>query len=93
MHHGYGAADRGIDHRHDRRRRHELIGMPTEAIVDLGIGFVPEGRRLFPRLSVTENLLMGAFRKKARPTIQQNLEFCLRCFLAWPNAGTSLPDP
>src|ERR1700733_9949399 len=41
---------------------HELIGMSTEAIVDLGIGFVPEGRRLFPRLSVTENLLMGAFR-------------------------------
>ena len=41
--------------------------MTTEAIVDLGIGFVPEGRRLFPRLTVTENLLMGAFRKLARP--------------------------
>src|SRR3954454_1895498 len=31
--------------------RHELIGMATEAIVDLGISIVPEGRRLFPRLS------------------------------------------
>src|SRR6195952_972114 len=51
---------------------HELIGMPPEAIVDLGVSFVPEGRRLFPRLSVNENLLMGAFRKKARPTIQRN---------------------
>ena len=44
--------------------RHELIGMATEAIVDLGIAFVPEGRRLFPKLSVTENLLLGAFRRR-----------------------------
>ena len=43
--------------------QHELIGRSTEAIVDLGIAFVPEGRRLFPRLSVTENLLLGAFRR------------------------------
>ena len=34
---------------------HELIGMSTEAIVDLGIGFVPEGRRLFPRLTHREH--------------------------------------
>src|SRR5439155_5407763 len=40
--------------------RHELIGKATEAIVELGVGFVPEGRRLFPKLSVTENLLVGA---------------------------------
>ncbi len=59
---------------------HELTGMSTEAIVDLGIGFVPEGRRLFPRLTVTENLLMGAFRKKARPSIKQNLAFCFEVF-------------
>lgn len=59
---------------------HDLVGMPTEAVVDLGIGFVPEGRRLFPLLSVTENLLMGAFRKKARPAIQQNLTFCFEVF-------------
>src|SRR5689334_5848328 len=38
--------------------RHELIGRTTEDIVDLGVGFVPEGRRLFPKLSVTENLLL-----------------------------------
>jgi len=60
--------------------RHELIGMATEDIVDLGVGFVPEGRRLFPRLTVTENLLMGAFRKKARPAIQQNMAFCFELF-------------
>jgi branched-chain amino acid transport system ATP-binding protein len=61
-------------------QQHELAGMATEAIVDLGIGFVPEGRRLFPRLSVTENLLMGAFRKTARPLIKQNLDFCFEAF-------------
>jgi branched-chain amino acid transport system ATP-binding protein len=60
--------------------RHELVGMSTEAIVDLGIAFVPEGRRLFPRLTVTENLLLGAFRKKARPAIQDNLAFCFEVF-------------
>src|ERR1700688_2263709 len=59
---------------------HELTGMSTEAIVDLGIGFVPEGRRLFPRLTVTDNLLIGAFRKKARSAIHQNLTFFFEVF-------------
>jgi branched-chain amino acid transport system ATP-binding protein len=61
-------------------KRHELIGMATEDIVDLGIALVPEGRRLFPRQTVTENLLMGAFRKLARPAIKQNLAFCFETF-------------
>ena len=60
--------------------RHELVGMTTEAIIDLGIGVVPEGRRLFPRLSVTENLLMGAFRRAARADISRNLAFCFEAF-------------
>ena len=59
---------------------HELIGRSTEEIVDLGIGFVPEGRRLFPKLTVTENLLLGAFRPKARSQINRNLDFCLETF-------------
>lgn len=59
---------------------HNLIGMTTEEIVNLGIGIVPEGRRLFPRLSVEENLLLGAFRPKARQELKRNLEFCYECF-------------
>ena len=59
---------------------HELVGRTTEEIVDLGIAFVPEGRRLFPKLTVTENLLLGAFRPKARAAIQRNLDFCLETF-------------
>jgi branched-chain amino acid transport system ATP-binding protein len=59
---------------------HDLAGLTTEQIVDLGIALVPEGRRLFPRLSVEENLLLGAFRRKARKEIRNNLSFCFECF-------------
>jgi branched-chain amino acid transport system ATP-binding protein len=59
---------------------HDLIGLTTEQIVDLGIALVPEGRRLFPRLTVEENLLLGAFRPKARATLKANLAFCFECF-------------
>jgi branched-chain amino acid transport system ATP-binding protein len=60
--------------------RHELVGKTTEEIVDLGIALVPEGRRLFPRLTVEENLLLGAFRPTARAQIKRNLDFCLETF-------------
>jgi branched-chain amino acid transport system ATP-binding protein len=53
--------------------RHDLVGRSTEAIVDLGISLVPEGRRLFPKLTVEENLLLGAFRPLARTAIAHNL--------------------
>ncbi len=59
---------------------HNLIGMTTEDVVDLGIGVVPEGRRLFPRLTVEENLMLGAFRAKARAVMKRNLDFCYECF-------------
>jgi branched-chain amino acid transport system ATP-binding protein len=59
---------------------HDLIGRSTEEIVDLGIAMVPEGRRLFPRLSVEKNLLLGAFRPRARAEIKRNLDFCFEAF-------------
>ena len=60
--------------------KHELIGKTTEEIVDLGIALVPEGRRLFPRLTVEENLALGAFRPTARKQMQKNLDFCFETF-------------
>jgi len=59
---------------------HELIGRTTEEIVDLGIALVPEGRRLFPKLTVEENLLLGAFRPTARRELKRNLGVCFETF-------------
>ena len=59
---------------------HDLIGMATEDIVDLGIALVPEGRRLFPRQTVEENLLLGASRRRARAQIKTNRDFCFEVF-------------
>jgi branched-chain amino acid transport system ATP-binding protein len=59
---------------------HQLVGLSTEAIVDLGVAFVPEGRRLFPKQSVMENLHLGAYRPKARAQLQRNLDFCFETF-------------
>ena len=59
---------------------HDLIGLTTEQIVDLGIALVPEGRRLFPRQTVEENLLLGASRKRARAKLKSNIEFCYEIF-------------
>jgi branched-chain amino acid transport system ATP-binding protein len=61
-------------------KRHELVGMSTEAIVDLGIALVPEGRRLFPKLTVEENLLLGAFRPSARADLKKNRDYCFEIF-------------
>jgi branched-chain amino acid transport system ATP-binding protein len=59
---------------------HDLVGRTTEEIVDLGIALVPEGRRLFPKLTVEENLLLGAFRRTARRELTRNLEVCFETF-------------
>ena len=59
-----------------------LIGKKPEEIVDLGVALVPEGRRLFPSLSVEENLILGAFRAAARARISENLEFVFEAFPA-----------
>jgi branched-chain amino acid transport system ATP-binding protein len=61
-------------------RRIDLVGQAPEAIVNLGITLVPEGRRLFPKLTVEENLLLGAYRAEARRDIDDNLRFCFEAF-------------
>jgi len=62
--------------------RHDLTRLSTEEIVSLGLAMVPEGRRLFPRLTVEENLQLGAFRPLARVDISKNLAFSFELFPA-----------
>jgi branched-chain amino acid transport system ATP-binding protein len=60
--------------------RVDLTRKSTEEIVGLGIALVPEGRRLFPKLTVEENLLLGAYRADARADIAANLRFAFEAF-------------
>lgn len=50
-----------------------IDGLPTEEIVKRGISMVPEGRRLFPEMTVLENLEVGAFNRKDREEVKQDL--------------------
>jgi branched-chain amino acid transport system ATP-binding protein len=52
----------------------ELVGQPTYAVVALGIACIPEGRKVFPRLTVTENLLTGAYRERNSAVVQRRIE-------------------
>jgi branched-chain amino acid transport system ATP-binding protein len=53
---------------------HELIGRPTHEIVALGIACIPEGRKVFPRLSVLENLRTGAYRERSQALVRERTE-------------------
>ncbi len=61
-------------------QRISLAGKTAQQIVGLGVAMVPEGRRLFPKLTVAENLLLGAFRPAARGQIDRNLGLCHEAF-------------
>jgi branched-chain amino acid transport system ATP-binding protein len=58
-----------------------LAGVPASARADLGISLVPEGRELWPMLTVRENLDLGAYGRRARPHAARNLE---RVFAMFP---------
>jgi branched-chain amino acid transport system ATP-binding protein len=51
-----------------------IAGLPSEQVVRMGIAHVPEGRELFPELTVLENLRMGAFTRRDKREVQQSLE-------------------
>src|SRR5687768_4477324 len=59
----------------------DLRGMPPHAIVRLGIAQSPEGRKIFPRLTVAENLEMGAFTRRDAAGIAKDIE---RAFTLFP---------
>jgi len=58
----------------------DVLATPPHRIVSLGIAHVPEHRRLFPRLSVEDNLKMGAYMPGARAKFAERLEFVFDLF-------------
>ncbi len=61
-------------------RGRRIDGLPSETIVRLGISHVPEGRELFPELTVLENLKMGAYARRDKRAIHRALERVNACF-------------
>ena len=59
---------------------HSIGGMPAHRVVEQGIAHVPENRRLFPRLSVEENLRVGAFIPSARARFRERLDWVYDLF-------------
>jgi branched-chain amino acid transport system ATP-binding protein len=71
---------------HPRRGRIQFLGQditrtPPHRVVGMGISQSPEGRKLFPRMSVTENLEMGAFQRKDRSGLGEDMD---RVFALFP---------
>lgn len=60
---------------------HDLVKLESHQVVELGVIQVPEGRRIFPEMTVLENLRMGSFVKATRPDRQRNIE---RAFSLFP---------
>jgi branched-chain amino acid transport system ATP-binding protein len=58
----------------------DIAATAGHRIVELGIAHVPENRRLFPRMSVEDNLRMGAFIAAARPRFRERLDFVYQLF-------------
>ncbi len=57
-----------------RFHRERIDALPPHRINALGIAMVPEGRRVFPQMTVLENLMMGAFLRKDKNAVQNDLE-------------------
>lgn len=57
-----------------------ILGLASAKLAPMGLCQVPEGRRIFPRLSVEENLDMGAFFRKDKPGIQRDIEHVFELF-------------
>jgi branched-chain amino acid transport system ATP-binding protein len=58
----------------------DLVALPSHKIIETGIAHVPEGRRLFPRLSVEDNLRMGAYIPAARTRFAERLDYVYSLF-------------
>jgi branched-chain amino acid transport system ATP-binding protein len=61
-------------------QKRRIDGLPTEEIIGLRMALVPEGRRIFPHITVLENLQMGAYLLNDKKVVQKNLEIVSKLF-------------
>ena len=71
----------------------ELLGRPIDRIINAGIAMSPEGRRVFPDMSVLENLKIGAYLRKDKAEIEKDIQWVYELFprlkeRSWQLAGT-----
>ena len=66
-----------------------LTKLPPHQIVNLGLSQVPEGRRVFTRMTVLENLEMGAYSRKDKANIKLDIKKFLNVLHAWKNVRDS----
>jgi len=86
---GLVKADRGCITYNDK----ELLGMPINKVLEEGIAQVPEGRRVFPDMTVLENLKIGAYLRKDKAEIEKDIQWVYSLFprleeRSWQLAGT-----
>lgn len=58
----------------------EIGGLPAYQVVERGISLVPEGRMVFPEMTVQENLELGAFPRRSRPQLRESQEWVYQLF-------------
>ncbi|MBS7626141.1 ABC transporter ATP-binding protein [Candidatus Bathyarchaeota archaeon] len=61
-------------------RGERIDGLPTYDIVRRGVSLIPEGRKIFPKMSVHENLLLGAYTLKDKEQVRRALEYVYEIF-------------
>jgi branched-chain amino acid transport system ATP-binding protein len=68
----------------------ELAGLPTHRVIAAGIACIPEGRKVFPKLTVEENLRIGAYQQKEERVIRERFDEVYRVFPRLKERATQL---
>jgi len=76
-----------------RFQKERIDHLSSHKRVELGIIHVPEGRKLFPEMTVTENLEMGAYSPRCRRKFQESLAKVFTIFPYWSSARNKMPGP
>lgn len=68
----------------------DISRTPGHRMAELGISYVPEGRQIFPEMTVTENLIVGSYNRRAKPQRQETFDYVLETFPSLKNRLNNL---